>query len=148
MAIGQCYLCGSSTKATTVVGAVINGEVRDVCIYHRNHPSEKVERTKAEDKVKEEKQKKAIAKKSVKKSIEDKLYSKIAKAFLKANPECQIKTLGCTKVAEEVHHSKGRGEHLIDTDTFIATCRNCHTWAETHPELAKTLGVSQNRLTT
>lgn len=148
MKFGQCDLCGKTSKDMPVKDWFVNGKQMVLCDAHCKNPDLKVERTKAEDKVKEEKQKKAIAKKSVKKSIEDKLYSKIAKAFLKANPECQIKTLGCTKVAEEVHHSKGRGEHLIDTDTFIATCRNCHTWAETHPELAKTLGVSQNRLTT
>jgi len=25
-------------------------------------------------------------------------------------------------------------------------CRNCHTWIETHPEDAKTLGLSESRL--
>ena len=55
MALGQCYICGTTKNPQTVVGAVIKGEVREVCLYHRDHPNEKVERTKEDEKVKEQK---------------------------------------------------------------------------------------------
>jgi hypothetical protein len=74
-------------------------------------------------------------------------YRKLRDAFMKEHPLCQAQLQGCTKKATDLHHSKGRiGHNLTDVSTYIALCRNCHTWAENHPEEAKSLGLSQNRL--
>lgn len=84
---------------------------------------------------------------SKKRSKENYEYGKLRKAFLTENPMCQIRVAGCTGMAQEIHHKKGRiGKLLTDTAYFCATCNSCHHWAEMNPLEAKKRGVSISRL--
>lgn len=77
----------------------------------------------------------------------NKIYSVLRDNFLSNNTLCKIHIPGiCTSKATDVHHSKGRGEYMLDDSTFIPTCRACHKWAEENPEAAKELGFSVDRL--
>lgn len=74
-------------------------------------------------------------------------YSALRKHFLEQHPNCQAKLDGCTGQATDIHHSKGRiGIDLLNIGTFIALCRNCHNYLETHPAIAKEMGLSESRL--
>jgi hypothetical protein len=76
-------------------------------------------------------------------------YSMLRKLFLKTNDSCQGRLPGCQNTHGEhltVHHSKGRGRYLLDTTTWIPLCMSCHEFVERNPEEAKTLNLSQSRL--
>ncbi len=89
-----------------------------------------------------------IAKLSDKRKIQEAQYQKLRLEFLNVHQKCEIKAnSNCTVFATECHHSKGRiGLLLTDVKYFIAGCRNCHQWAETHPNEAKEKGWSVTRL--
>jgi hypothetical protein len=56
-------------------------------------------------------------------------YNKLKKAFLEANPYCQVcEAEGWSKRrSEDVHHKAGRsGSNYLDTDTWMAVCRKSH----------------------
>ena len=84
-------------------------------------------------------------------------YKKVRREFL-LNPRnkfCKARIPGIclgTRVQGielDIHHQKGKiGDLLCDTRYFLPVCRACHEYIENHPEIAKTLGFSQNRLTT
>jgi len=74
-------------------------------------------------------------------------YSNKRIAFLAMFPNCQAKLVDCTHKATDVHHKAGRGENYNKISTWLAVCRSCHTWIELHPEEAKELNLSENRLT-
>lgn len=76
-----------------------------------------------------------------------KLYSEIRLKYLEKHPFCKAVLPGCLRAAEEIHHSAGRGINLINTDTWIPICRECHKKVEMSPILAKELELSQTRLT-
>lgn len=60
---------------------------------------------------------------------------------------CEARLEGCSGVAKEIHHRRGRvGKNLLDTGTWLRVCRNCHAWIEAHPEASKELGLSESRL--
>jgi len=64
--------------------------------------------------------------------------------FLKDNPICMIE--GC-RGKSTLHHAKGReGANLTDESTFRNLCIDHHRWVEEHPEKAKKLGLSLDRL--
>lgn len=46
---------------------------------------------------------------------------------LKDNPECQIKLTGCEIEGSEVHHVEPRATGLNKEESFLTTCRNCHS---------------------
>lgn len=73
-------------------------------------------------------------------------YTKKRLAFFAINPMCQAKLVGCTGRSTDVHHKMGRGENHLNMSTWIAVCRNCHTWIENNPTEAKELGLSNDRL--
>lgn len=73
-------------------------------------------------------------------------YGKRREAFLIVHPHCQAKLDNCTGIATDVHHKAGRGGNLNKVSTWLAVCRNCHNWIETHPTEAKELGYSESRL--
>ena len=73
-------------------------------------------------------------------------YSILRKKFLEEHSMCQAHLVDCLQYSSEVHHKKGRGIYLLDTSTWLAVCRNCHSYIETHPEFAKLYGYSTNRL--
>jgi hypothetical protein len=73
-------------------------------------------------------------------------YTKKRIAFLSMFPNCQAKLVDCTHKSTDVHHKAGRGENHNKISTWLAVCRSCHTWIEEHPQEAKELGFSDNRL--
>lgn len=94
------------------------------------------------------KQPSAIKKRSSKQKERMSKYMPIRDQFLKDNPECMVKKLGCYIDSTNVHHGAGKvGEKLFDTKYFIATCDGlCHKWCEENPKEAKELGLSFSRL--
>jgi len=89
----------------------------------------------------------SIRPRSSKKVKEDKIYSELRKAFLTEKPLCEasIKHV-CSNLSTEIHHMKGRlGNNYLDTKTWLAVCRGCHSFIEEHPKIAKELNFSQNR---
>lgn len=109
------------------------------CKYHQSYRTDKVQKPLV-------KQSKPIRQVSKKQAILNQDYSKLRVVFLKENPLCKAKLMGCTGVATDVHHKRGRGVYLLRTDTWVALCRTCHQRVETHPDEAKALGLSESRL--
>ena len=68
------------------------------------------------------------------------LYYAKRKAFLETHVMCEVGRVCCTGRATDLHHAKGRGPYLNDETTFIACCRNCHTWTHANPAIARYLG--------
>lgn len=68
--------------------------------------------------------------------------------YLTDHPMCHAKVdARCTHRATEVHHKAGRiDEFFLDQLYWLPVCHECHCWIETHPEEAKTLGLSVSRL--
>ena len=90
---------------------------------------------------------KSISPVSKKKRVEMDTYSKLREAFLVVKPKCEAKLVGCTGKSTEVHHTKGRvGDNYLKIGTWLAVCRNCHSWIEENPLEAKELNLSQSRL--
>lgn len=74
-------------------------------------------------------------------------YKILRDQFIKNNPYCIARFEGCTHIATECHHARGRGkEYMLDETTYRALCHHCHSIAETNPKLAKSLNISQSRL--
>ena len=90
---------------------------------------------------------KSISPVSKKRQVEMDEYSKKRLAFLALYNNCQAKLVGCTGKATDVHHKAGRvSENYLNIQTWLAVCRQCHTWIETNPLEAKELGFSESRL--
>ena len=88
-----------------------------------------------------------IKKKSEKRKNDEKLYKELRINFLNENSYCKAKLPGCTGMATECHHSKGRiGKNYLDVDTFVALCHSCHVWVTENSKEAIELGLSQSRL--
>jgi len=84
---------------------------------------------------------------SQKREVLNAVYSVLRIKFLKEHTMCQAHLSGCTQSSTDVHHKKGRiGEFLLEVKYWLAVCRHCHDWIETHPEEAKEKGLSKNRL--
>lgn len=77
---------------------------------------------------------------------DDRLYNELRKQFLEENPFCQCGQPGCTKIATQCHHRKGRGILLLVIKFFLAVCDSCHKKIESSPEWAKENGFSLLRL--
>jgi RNA polymerase subunit RPABC4/transcription elongation factor Spt4 len=75
-------------------------------------------------------------------------YGKRRAAYLIVHPICQARLVGCTKDATDVHHKAGRGENHLKISTWLAVCRNCHTWITENSKEAIELGLSDSRLKT
>ena len=73
-------------------------------------------------------------------------YSKLRKKWLPDHEMCQAKVNRCTLKSTDIHHMKGRGKYLLDTNTWLSVCRNCHTWIELNPEDSKELGISISKI--
>jgi hypothetical protein len=90
---------------------------------------------------------KSISPVSEKRRVEMDEYSKKRLAFLSLHQRCQAYLVGCTGTSTDVHHKAGRvGDNYLNMNTWLAVCRDCHTYIETHPEEAKELGLSESRL--
>lgn len=96
--------------------------------------------------------KESIAKPKVKiKQFSDKkikelaVYRKERDKFLKSKSVCEYP--GCESTELTCHHSEGRiGSNLTDASKFKALCWKHHLHIETHPDEAKQLGLSDDRL--
>lgn len=88
-----------------------------------------------------------IKPRSDRRAKQEREYLKLRGEYLNAHPICQGRIICLGMVATEVHHKAGRtGDKLTDVTNFIGLCHSCHEWAENHPEQAKALGISENRL--
>lgn len=76
---------------------------------------------------------------SKKRKAEHKIYLKLRKEFLAANPKCQMHT--CSRMADDVHHVFGRGCNYLRVGTWKALCRVCHEWVGRNPVMARELGL-------
>lgn len=86
-----------------------------------------------------------IKPRSDKRAKQESEYSEKAKAYLIANPICEVKE--CNKESIQTHHKKGRiGKLLTDERYFFAVCAECHHKIETSPNWAKANGYSLGRL--
>ena len=91
---------------------------------------------------KEKKKQKPIRKNSIKRTKENKEYLTLREVFL-VGKFCPV----TGEVATQVHHKKGRiGKLLYDVRYFLGVSAEGHKWIEEHPEEAKKLGYSLNRL--
>lgn len=70
-------------------------------------------------------------------------YRKLRDEFMRLHEKCNR----CGGEATDLHHIAGRvGDNLTNVENFMALCRPCHLWVETHPEAAKQQGYSKDRL--
>lgn len=114
------------------------------CKEEATHNEYCVQHNRIYGKPKEKKKPTPIAK--VSPSMKDKLkeYNKLKKPFLAANHLCELKMEGCTKIAEVVHHSRGReGDQLTNVDDWMASCPKCNITCEENHHLAKSLGIKK-----
>jgi hypothetical protein len=88
-----------------------------------------------------------IRKVSKKRAQQNRQYAKVRLEYLETHPVCEANLQECLKVADEIHHRKGRTNDLLcNPEYFLAVCWNCHVWIELHPKEAKELGFSLSRL--
>jgi hypothetical protein len=74
-------------------------------------------------------------------------YSKKRLAFLAIKPHCEARISDCTQKSTDVHHKAGRtGDNYLNMSTWLAVCRNCHSWIELNAVEAKELGFSESWL--
>ena len=82
-----------------------------------------------------------IKQKSDKQKAIDKAYSLMRIAYMTQNPLCNIKIPAvCTGASCDVHHMSGRGIQTLVQSTWVATCRECHSWCHNNPAEARILG--------
>ncbi len=88
---------------------------------------------------------KPIAKFSEKKIMALKIYRKLRDQYFKDHPVCEFPLCKSTDIT--LHHAKGRiGELLTDITYFRSLCLKHHSYIEAHPSVAKSFGLSFNRL--
>lgn len=96
------------------------------------------------------KEEKPIAKQSDKMKQAMKEYTKSAKKFKAAHPNCfaRIKDV-CTGKTTDIHHMKGKKskEDLLDEKFWLPVCRACHNVIEKNPLYSRQQGFSVSRLT-
>lgn len=88
---------------------------------------------------------KPIRPRSKKRAAQERVYAKKRERIAQEEHVCQYP--GCGRMADEIHHAQGRqGEMLNREEYFVFLCREHHDWAEEHPEAAKELKLSRNRI--
>jgi len=65
------------------------------------------------------------------KAAELKEYAKLKKHFLETKMACEIRLPGCFLSSFEVHHCSKSESNFLNTNTWMAVCRNCHRKIET-----------------
>ncbi len=58
------------------------------------------------------------------------IYYKRKDEHLKEHPNCQIRLIGCTGKATQLHHAAKRGKNLTNKETFMSACGYCHDFVE------------------
>jgi hypothetical protein len=65
----------------------------------------------------------------------DAIYLALRDIYLEENPTCMIGI--CQSPATEVHHicsgTAGRAASLLNQDTWLGVCHDCHDWIESKP---------------
>lgn len=91
---------------------------------------------------------KALPSRSQKRITQDKEYSAKRKIFLSSHPLCKANLSGiCTNHSTDVHHLAGRmGDLYLDETNWLALCRSCHMWIETHLKEAREMGLSLSKI--
>lgn len=131
---GETDYCGSHNRAIRKI-------VTDELLF-----SQKRAQTIAKAEAKSMIPKPAIKKVSDKRKEQNIEYFALVEQFKKDNPKCMARIDGCTRSTEDPHHSRGRGEYLLDVSTWIPVCRNCHIYIEQHPLDAQKRNLSFSRL--
>lgn len=74
-----------------------------------------------------------IKKVSDKRKEINKEYKKISQPLWKNKP-CRINSPNCTKIAQGIHHLKGKTstKDLLDTKYMLPACNACNTYVEDH----------------
>ena len=71
----------------------------------------------------------------------NKVYNEVARQYKEDHPYCEIRKEGiCTGRTSDVHHKAGRGKNLLNTKTFKASCRSCHTYIHENPKESREKG--------
>lgn len=71
-------------------------------------------------------------------------YSKLRKEYLALYPVCEVEE--CQVPSTEVHHQRGKeGDRLLDTNYFMAVCREHHQYYTTNSAEAFEKGISIKR---
>ena len=81
-----------------------------------------------------------LKQKSDKQKAIDKAYTLMRKEYLTKHPMCEIKLPGCNGQACDIHHTAYRGINTLTQATWLAACRECHSWVHLEPKLARKLG--------
>ncbi len=79
---------------------------------------------------------------SDKRAVQNKAYLTLRKVYLENHKDCQIKGVGCSIKAVEIHHSysgKDRGKYFLEISTWFSVCRNCHQWIHLNPKESRKL---------
>lgn len=88
-----------------------------------------------------------LRKRSKKRSKQETEYSKLRLLYLNDHEFCESRLPGCSLKATDIHHKKGRvNEDLTDITEWMAVCRSCHQWIETHPIEATELGFRKSKM--
>jgi hypothetical protein len=83
---------------------------------------------------------------AVRRMEENKIYNAEAKEFKINNPICAINSPVCIKRTQGVNHKKGRGDHLMDKDTWEPACNPCNQYCEDNTQWAIDNGHKESRL--
>lgn len=59
-------------------------------------------------------------------SKEDRIYYILRELFLRYFPNCACKLTGCSRIATDIHHKRGRGIWYLCVLFFLPVCRSCH----------------------
>lgn len=65
-------------------------------------------------------------------------YREVRDKYMSEHKTCEFEN--CYSDANDLHHIRGRGAYLSDTNYFMAICRGHHTWVHEHPEESRELG--------
>src|SRR5690625_1367804 len=86
---------------------------------------------------------KAINPISDKRSKELAEYRKLRDVYMIVNPVCEVR--GCSRRATDLHHKVSREFALLDTDVFMAVCRECHNKIEENDRWARDNGYKLSK---
>ena len=121
----------------------------EVSNYLQQRREQKLGIRKTDQQERAEKKPVPVKKVSEKREVENKEYQKVSKRYLAKNPGCEAHvSSGCLMLSSEIHHKRKRNskDDRINEANFLAVCRPCHLWIESHPIQAKELGLSESIL--
>lgn len=87
---------------------------------------------------------KPVAKMAPKRAGQHQEYMKLRRDYLALYPICECE--GCERKSIDIHHQGGReGDRLLDTNFFMAVCREHHAYYTTNSAEAISKGYSIQR---